>query len=74
MATKKKLLRAYVRPDVYDRLKDLHATEARRRSSTDNRITFSSWIEEILAEWSWKRWTVREGLKNLDKMDNSEFE
>ena len=52
MATDKvKLSGVRVRQDVMADLKRLHETNARRRTSTGNRITFSSWIEEILVDY-----------------------
>jgi len=38
-----------VSPDVMKDLKYFHELNARRRGSTKNRITFSSWIEELLS-------------------------
>ncbi len=75
MATNKiKLSGVRVSKDVHDRLKELHKTEARQRTSTGNRITFSSFIEELLADYVRDTTIFKRAMANLDKMDNSEFE
>ena len=60
--------------DVHDRLKELHGTEARQRTSTGNKITFSSFVEELLADYVRETVRFKRAMANLDKMDNSEFE
>ena len=75
MATNKICLGGvYVAKDVHDRLKELHKTEARYRHSTGNRITFSSFVEDLLSDYCRDREMVKHAMANLDKMDNSEFE
>ena len=74
MATSKKFLGVRVSPDILEKLKALHKTEARQRTSTGNRITFSSFIEELLADYIRETVRFKKAMKNLHKMDNSEFE
>ena len=74
MATDKARLFVRVSPDLRDRLKKLHLTDARTRHKTGNRITFSSWIEEILADYIGGIDAHRKANDNPDSLDYSEFE
>ena len=51
MATNKKLLGVRVSLDLLDDLKRLHMKEARVRYRSKRRLTFSSWVEEVLGDY-----------------------
>ena len=75
MATKKISLGGVrVSPDVYEKLKEMHRRTARQRHSTGNRITFSSWIEELLADYIRDTVKFKRAIANLDKMPDTGFE
>ncbi len=63
-----------ISPDILDRLKELYKTEARRRASTGNKITFSSWIEELLAYYASRQVIYRRAMDRFDELPNDEFE
>lgn len=65
MATNKvKLSGVRVSPDILANLKRLHEKEARVRYRSKRRLTFSSWIEELLSD------DIRE-IDNIRKEESS---
>ena len=78
MATSKKFLGVRVSPDLLANLKYIHSVEGREREKTGNKISFSSWVEEILGTYSYERIVEIKAIAKMkakpEEVDWSDFD